>query len=123
MATDRQPVWWLLYTLVPLMGGLLVLEHQAALSSAGHKLAQIGIVLCIYGLVWLWLRASTLALLRVPYNTYGKTYVDEEDRAAQPLRPHRTPRRAYIRKAMAPHTKRHVKAQAYQMEIKQCSLN
>jgi hypothetical protein len=112
-----------LYTLVPLMGGLLVLEHRASLSPAGHKLAQIGIVLCIYGVVWLWLRANTLALLRVPYNTYSKTYMDEEDWAAQPLRSYRARRRAYVRKAMAHHTKKHAKAQACNMEINQCSLN
>ena len=128
MATDRQPVWWVLYTLVPLMGGLLVLEHQASLSPAGHKFAQIGIVLCIYGLVWLWLRANTLALLRVAYNMHDKTYhertyVDEANWVARPFRSHLIPRRAYVRKAMARHTKRHAMAQAYRMEINKCSLN
>ena len=123
MATDRPPVWWVLYTLVPLMGGLLILEHRASLSPAGHRFAQIGIVLCIYGLVWLWLRANTLALLCVAYNMHEKTYVDEADWVARPLRSHLLPRRAYVRKAMARHTKRHAKAQASRMEINKCSLN
>jgi hypothetical protein len=123
MATDRQPVWWVLYTLVPLMGGLLVLEHRASLSPAGHKFTQLSIVVCIYGLVWLWLRANTLALLRVSYSTPEKTYVDEANWAARPLRPYLTPRRAYVRKAMAHHTNRYAKATAYRMETSKCSLN
>jgi hypothetical protein len=128
MATDRQPVWWVLYTVVPLMGGLLVLEHRASLSPAGHRFAQIGIVLCIYGLVWLWLRANTLALLRVAYGIDEKTYhertfVDEANGVAQSLRSHLIPRRAYVKKAMVRHAKRHIKAHARNMEINKCSLN
>ena len=45
MATDRRPGWWGLYALVPLMAGLLVLEHRASLAPAGHKFAQIGVVM------------------------------------------------------------------------------
>jgi len=128
MATARQPVWWVLSALVPLMGGLLVLEHRISLSPAGHRCTQISIVVCIYGLVWLWLRANTLALLRVASNTYEKTYDEriyaaEPNWVAQPLRSHLTPRRAYARQAMVHHIKRHSKAQPYRMEINKCSLN
>jgi hypothetical protein len=73
--------------------------------------------------VWVWQRANKLALLRVAYNTYGKTYVDEEDWVAQPLSSRRTPSRAYRGKVMVRHMKRHAKAQAYQLEINKCSLN
>jgi hypothetical protein len=128
MATDRQPVWWLLYTLVPLMGGLLVLEHEVSLSPPGHKFMQIGIVVGIYGLVWLWLRANMLVLLRAAYNAHGKTYAettyaDEAHRAARPLRPPLAPRRAYVRKATARRTMGYIEAPAYRMEISKCSLN
>ena len=123
MATDRRPGWWGLYALVPLMAGLLVLEHRASLAPAGHKFAQIGMVVCMYGLVWLWLRVNKLARLWVAYNTYGRTSVDEKDWAAQPLRSHLTPRRVYCRKVMARYTKRHATAQAYTLEIHKCSLN
>jgi hypothetical protein len=128
MATDRQPIWWVLYTLVPLMGGLLVLESGISLSPAGHKFAQISIVVCIYGLVWLWLRANALALLCVAKHTYEKTYVErtyavEPHRVAQPLRSPLAPRRAYARQAMVRHSKRHPMPQPYRMEINQCSLN
>jgi hypothetical protein len=42
---------------------LLVLEHQLRLSTGGHQAAQIGIVLVVYGLIHLWLRANTVALI------------------------------------------------------------
>ena len=128
MATDRQPIWWVLYTLAALMGGLLVLESEISLSPDGHKFAQISIVVYIYGLVWLWLRANALALLRVDKRTYKKTYVERTFEAephwvAQPLRSPLAPRRAYARQAMARHTKRPPMPQPYRMEINQCSLN
>ena len=123
MATDRQPVWWVLYILVPLMGGLLVLEHQASLSPTGHKFMQISIVVCIYGLAWLWLRANTLALLGAVYSPYEQASVAEANGAARSLRSHLTPRQAYVRKAIPRHTMQHAMAQAYRMEINKCSLN
>jgi hypothetical protein len=128
MATARQPAWWVLSALLPLMGGLLVLEHQVSLSPTGHKFLQISVVVCIYGLVWLWLRANTLALLHVAYHTYEKTYNErtyaaEPNRMGQPLRSHLPPRRAHARKAMLRHHKRHAMAQPYRMEINKCSLN
>jgi hypothetical protein len=48
-----RPAWWLLYTLMPVMGGLLLVESRASLSPGGHKAVQVGIVLFTYGLVWL----------------------------------------------------------------------
>jgi hypothetical protein len=33
MTKRGEPSWWALYTLVPLMAGLLVVEHRAALPS------------------------------------------------------------------------------------------
>lgn len=62
MAARRKPPWWMLYALVPLMGGLLVVESQASLSPGWHKGVQIGIILFIYGLAWLWLWPNDLAL-------------------------------------------------------------
>ena len=63
MPKTREPAWWMRYALVPVMGGLLVLEFRAPLSPGGHKGVQVGIVLFIYGLVWLWLRANAFRLL------------------------------------------------------------
>ena len=56
------PKWWQLYALFPLLILLLVLEHQLPISAGDHQAAQIGIILLIYGLIHLWLRANALAL-------------------------------------------------------------
>ena len=56
------PKWWQLYTLFPLLVLLLVVEHQLSITEGEHQAAQIGIILLIYGLIHLWLRANTVAL-------------------------------------------------------------
>ena len=61
LRTPREPGWWMLSALVPLMGGLLVLEYHAPLSPRGHQYVQVGIMLFIYGLVWLWVSARAIA--------------------------------------------------------------
>jgi hypothetical protein len=58
MTQHGGPTWWVLYALVPLMAGLLTVEHRAALPPGWHTFMQIGIVLCMYGLVWLWLQVN-----------------------------------------------------------------
>ena len=60
---QRRPAWWLLYALVPAMGGLLFLESRATLAPGGHKAVRIGITLFVYGLVWVRIRANDVALL------------------------------------------------------------
>jgi hypothetical protein len=67
----RGPAWWLLPALLPLLAGLFVVEKRAALPPGGHTAAQASIVLFIYGLVWLWLRANTLQLL---WSAQGASY-------------------------------------------------
>ncbi len=56
------PKWWQLYALFPLLILLLVLEHRLPFSAGEHQAAQIGIILLVYGLVHLWLRANEAAL-------------------------------------------------------------
>jgi hypothetical protein len=63
MHKTRQPAWWMLHALVPVMGGLLVLEFRAPLSPGWHKAVQVGIILFVYSLVWVWLWASDSAML------------------------------------------------------------
>ena len=64
----RTPAWWMLYALVPVMGGLLFAESRASLSPGWHKCVQIGIVLFTYSSVWAWLRANDRAMLRDSLN-------------------------------------------------------
>jgi hypothetical protein len=56
------PKWWQLYALFPLLVLLLVLEQQLPISAGEHQAVQIGIILLIYGLIHLWLRANAVVL-------------------------------------------------------------
>jgi hypothetical protein len=60
--TQRRPAWWMLYALAPVTGGLLLLESRVSLSPGWHKALQMGIILFVYGLVWVWIRATDAAL-------------------------------------------------------------
>jgi hypothetical protein len=113
-----------LCALVPLMGGLLAVEHRASLPPGWHTFVQITIVLFIYGLVWLWLRANSFALLLAGQDKYVWTYADAASRTAlQSLRPRRRPGPAYVHYVRLRRTTRHAKAKADVMEITRCSLN
>jgi UDP-N-acetylmuramyl pentapeptide phosphotransferase/UDP-N-acetylglucosamine-1-phosphate transferase len=61
---NRHPAWWRLWLLLLVLGGLAFLDARATLSPAGHKVVEAGIVLLVYGLIWMWLRANEAAWLR-----------------------------------------------------------
>src|ERR687888_1742498 len=88
MRKGREPAWWLLFGLLPLMGGLFVVESRLALSPGGRKCVQIGIILFVYGLVWIWLWINDRALLRdgqdVPEKGEADTANGREPRALGP---------------------------------------
>ncbi len=54
----RKPSWGLLYLIVPLAAGLVLVEHDLVLSLLGHELVQLGIVVIVFGLMLLWVRAN-----------------------------------------------------------------
>jgi hypothetical protein len=56
------PKWWQLYLTFPLLIALFVAENRLKISTRGHQVVQIGIILLIYGLIHLWLRANARAL-------------------------------------------------------------
>jgi hypothetical protein len=56
------PKWWQLYLTFPLLLVLFAVEHRLNISTRGHQAVQIGIILLIYGLVHLWLKANAKAL-------------------------------------------------------------
>jgi potassium-transporting ATPase KdpC subunit len=78
MPKHRGPAWWLMYVLVMLLTWLFVVEHRAPLTPGWHMGVQIGIVLCIYALVWLWLRANAVRLL------WGDQGTSHQERAVKP---------------------------------------
>jgi hypothetical protein len=53
-----RPKWWLLYLLLPVLVGLFVIESKASISDADHRVVEVGIVLLVFGLFELWLRAN-----------------------------------------------------------------
>ncbi|HSN77500.1 MAG TPA: hypothetical protein VL334_20705 [Anaerolineae bacterium] len=91
-----QPKWWLLYLLLPVLVGLFVIESKASISDAGHRVVGVGIVLLVFGLIELWLRANDANLRaqqwraqqwhetrRVVYTAQGQ-FVSSKKAGAQP---------------------------------------
>jgi len=66
-----RPKWWQLYLTVPLLIALFALDSLLKLSVRGHQALQIGIVLLIYGLMHLWLKANARALSKMDQLQYG----------------------------------------------------
>jgi hypothetical protein len=66
MATSNlRPKWWQLYLTFPLLVALFMLDARLKISMRGHQAVQIGILLLIYGLVYVWLKANASALSRM----------------------------------------------------------
>jgi hypothetical protein len=101
----KQAQWWQLYAMMPLLVGLFLLELRLHLNGAENVMAQLGILLLVYGLIHLWIRANAEALMEPderldenPYEMPGKwrirTYefsptdtpgFDKDARPAQPV--------------------------------------
>ena len=59
---DLRPKWWQLYLTFPLLMALFAVDNRLKISTRGHIVVQIGIVLLVYGLWHLWLNANATAL-------------------------------------------------------------
>ena len=57
-----RPKWWQLYFTFPLLIVLFVVDARLRISARGHQVVQIGILLLVYGLLYLWLKANATAL-------------------------------------------------------------
>jgi hypothetical protein len=124
MPKHRGPAWWLLSALVPLLAGLFVVEHRAALPPGWHTAVRVGIALFIYGLVWLWLRANAVPQLWSDQGTDDRERVIEARGAASRSPGARfTPSQADIIDIRARHRHRRVKPQVNGREIRKCSRN
>jgi hypothetical protein len=62
-SSNTKPRWWQLYLTFPLLIALFILDGRFRISTRGHQAVQIGVVLLVYGLVHLWLKANRRALL------------------------------------------------------------
>ena len=74
---DVRPKWWQVYLILPLLAALFAVENRLKLSARGHQATQMGIVLIVFGLVHLWLKANALALSNMDRRQYyGRTLID-----------------------------------------------
>lgn len=60
--SSLHPKWWQLYLSFPLLIALFALDSRLRISTRGHEAVQLGIVMLIYSLIHLWLRANRTAL-------------------------------------------------------------
>jgi hypothetical protein len=68
---DIRPKWWQLYLILPLLIALFAVDTRLKLSTRGHQIIQIGVVLLIYGLVHAWLKANARALSAMDRAQFG----------------------------------------------------
>jgi hypothetical protein len=68
--SNPRPKWWQLYLTVPLLVGLFLLDSRLKISERGHQAVQIGIILVVYGLIQLWLKANAIALSKMDQRQY-----------------------------------------------------
>jgi len=62
MFPKARPKWWQLYLTFPLLVALFVVDSRLKVSTRAHQAVQIGIVLIVFGLIHLWLKANARAL-------------------------------------------------------------
>jgi hypothetical protein len=75
MATNNiHPKWWQVYLTFPLLIALFMLDHNLKLSERGHVVVQIGILMFVYWLIRLWLKANSATLLEMGQNQYHNTF-------------------------------------------------
>lgn len=75
-SSNARPKWWKLYLTVPLLITLFILDHRLTVSTRAHQVIQIGILLLVYGLVYGWLKANSVALSAMDRQKYyGKVRV------------------------------------------------
>jgi len=68
-----RPKWWQVYLTLPLLIALFMFDHSIKLSERGHEAMQIGILLLVYGLIHVWLKANEAALS--DYRQHGGTVI------------------------------------------------
>src|SRR5262245_50743729 len=84
--TRQGPKWWQVWVPLLLLGGLLVLEHEAPLSSGGHQVVEIALALLMYGVVVWWLRRNRGALVHGEYERE-----QQQERTAKARQPSQEP--------------------------------
>jgi hypothetical protein len=69
--SNLRPKWWQLYLTFPLLIILFTVDGRLKISTRGHQAVQIGIVLLVFGLIHLWVKANSSALLHMDQEKYS----------------------------------------------------
>jgi hypothetical protein len=72
-SNDVRPKWWQLYLTFLLLLPLFAVDGRLKISTRGHQTVQVGIVLLVFGLVHLWMKANSSALSRMDRRKYRGT--------------------------------------------------
>ena len=76
MSTNfARPKWWQVYLTFPLLIILFMADSRLKLTTRGHQAVQIGIILIVYGLVHLWLKANARALSNMDQGQFHGTVI------------------------------------------------
>jgi hypothetical protein len=62
LRSNLRPKWWQLYLTLPFLIALFVVDSRLKISTRGHQVVQIAIILLVYGLIQLWLKSNATAL-------------------------------------------------------------
>jgi len=62
MSSQNRPNWWQLYLIFPLLIALFAVDSRLKISARGHQAVKIVIVIIVFEIVHLWLKASARAL-------------------------------------------------------------
>jgi len=73
-STEKRPSWWKLYIIFPLLLALFTVDSRLKISARGHQAVQIAIVLIVFGLTQLWIKANSSALVKMDQRQYHGTY-------------------------------------------------
>ena len=68
-----RPKWWQVYLTFPLLIVLFLADNHLKLSEHGHQAVQIGIILFVYWLIHLWLKANAKALSNMDQRQFHGT--------------------------------------------------
>ena len=71
--SNPRPKWWQLYLTFPLLVVLFIADQRLKISTAGHEAVQLGILAAVFGLIYLWLNANSVALSRMDWDQYHGT--------------------------------------------------
>lgn len=69
-SSNSRPKWWQMYLIFPLLISLFIMDHQLKVSTRAHEAVQIGILLLVYGLMYWWIHANSIALSRMDQKQY-----------------------------------------------------